>query len=121
MELIKEIIINEKAISANNTYGLSKESKGERHMFLKPEAQAFRNSVSKAVGFVFEVIDYDVFVEYEFSFRTKHGRDLDNCLKNTQDALTKSGIWTDDVLVRKLSAEKYIGTEDKVVIKIYRY
>lgn len=130
MTLIKTYEIPLKPVSANATYNLSKTSKkGEKHIFVSPEALEFRrvvkqvvldSSMDETMTLAIDKLDCPLLVRIEAYYRTKHSRDVDNVLKGTLDALTQAGVWTDDNIILEVQARKFEGYgEDKTIIKIY--
>jgi Holliday junction resolvase RusA-like endonuclease len=68
-----------------------------------------------------KTIDFELEAQFEFHFKNRHALpDTSNCIEGPQDVLTKARVYTDDKLITKINAERFISGEEYTLIKLYK-
>ena len=78
--------------------------KTRQGVFISKKGRVFREAAAEAVNEQLPdaAISFAVLIEIVLHPPDRRKRDIDNVVKPTLDALTKAGLWTDDVLVNQL-------------------
>ncbi len=78
--------------------------KTQRGVYISKKGRIFREGVAEAIiqQLPSVHINYKVLIEIVLYPPDARKRDIDNCAKAILDALTKGGLWEDDVLVDQL-------------------
>lgn len=106
--------LNIKPVSLNNAYCSSRT--GRR--FMTREGKTYKEIVSWEAKKHFEQKTGELGIYFEFGFKDKRRRDVDDYVKLAQDALT--GIaFLDDSQIIELTAKKVIGDTEYLLIEVY--
>ncbi len=78
--------------------------KTQRGVFISTKGRKFRKDVAQAVNEQLPdvYITHKCLIEIVLYMPDKRKRDIDNCLKALLDAITKCGLWHDDVLIDQI-------------------
>lgn len=67
-----------------------------------------------------KTINEYIYAKFEFHFKGKKSEpDTSNLIEGIQDVLQKRQIIKDDKLIKRLTAEKFFGEEQKTVVTLY--